>query len=281
MINCRNFYLSSLNYKYFFRLTPTNKNFERTERSSLFKLFLIHLDMPVPWGLYLQDPASPIAEGIYEVHNIIMFYLILVIFLVFYLALKINWKFNVHSNKFSYKYLIHGPELEFIWTCFPIVILLLIAFPSFVLLYVMDNVTDVSMTVKCIGYQWYWSYEYSDFVNSDGETIAFDSYTIPDDMLEFGQLRKLDVDNPLILPIDTHIRFVITAGDVIHNFAVPSLGIKMDATPGRLVQVSTIIQREGLYYGQCSELCGVSHSEMSIAIVAKDVLEFIESLKEM
>ena len=111
------------------------------------------------------------------------------------------------------------------------------------------------MTIKAVGHQWYWSYEYSDFVNEDGESIEFDSYMIPDSDLEDGQLRLLDVDNRVVLPVDTHVRFVVTGADVIHDFAVPSLGLKIDATPGRLNQVSVITEREGVYYGQCSELC--------------------------
>lgn len=110
------------------------------------------------------------------------------------------------------------------------------------------------MTIKAIGYQWYWKYEYSDFINDNGELIEFESYVIPDDLLEEGQLRLLDTDTSVVVPVDTHIRFVVTGADVIHDFAIPSLGIKVDANPGRLNQVSALIQREGVFYGQCSEL---------------------------
>lgn len=235
-------------------------------------------DMPRPWGLYLQDSASPIAEGILEVHDTVMFYLIIIICLVSYLLVTIIRVFK--DNRFSYKYLIHGSALEFIWTLFPIVILLLIAFPSFILLYLTDDVIDPAMTIKCIGYQWYWSYEYSDFINDSGETISFDSYMIPEEMLEFGQLRLLDVDARVVVPVNTHIRFIVTAGDVIHSFAVPALGVKVDGTPGRLLQISTIIQREGRFYGQCSELCGVGHSEMPIVIEAVSLPSFLDWLNE-
>lgn len=240
--------------------------------------FIVNNDVPKAWGLYLQDSASPIAEGITEIHDTIMFYIILILCLVFYLLITLLRTFN--NNKMSYKYLVHGSLLEFVWTLFPIVILTLIAFPSFILLYLSDDVIDPAMTVKCIGYQWYWSYEYSDFINDSGETISFDSYVIPDDMLEFGQLRLLDVDTRVVLPIDTHIRFIVTGGDVVHSFAVPALGIKLDATPGRLLQASTIIQREGRFYGQCSELCGVAHSEMPIAIDAVSLPAFLDWLNE-
>ena len=144
--------------------------------------------------------------------------------------------------------------------------LIAIAFPSFKLLYLLDEVIDPVITVKSIGNQWFWSYEYSDYVNDTGETIEFDSYMVPDSELEPGQLRLLEVDNRVILPVDTHIRFIVTARDVIHSFAVPSLGIKLDALPGRLNQTSVILNREGVFYGQCSELCGVLHYAMPIVI---------------
>lgn len=233
-------------------------------------------DVPTPWGMYLQDSASPIAEGILEVHDTVMFYLIIILILVGYLTYSII-KFN---NKISYKYLTHGSLLEFIWTLFPVIILLLIAFPSFILLYLTDDVIDPAMTIKCIGLQWYWSYEYSDFINDNGETISFDSYMIPEEMLEFGQLRLLDVDSRVVVPIDTHIRFIVTGGDVIHSFTVPALGFKVDATPGRLLQISTIILREGRFYGQCSEICGVAHSEMPITIEAVSLPKFLDWLNE-
>ncbi len=239
---------------------------------------IISNDVLTLWGIYLQDSASNVAEGILEVHDTIMFYVIIIFCLVTYLLTSIIISFK--NNKFSYKYLVHGSLLEFIWTLFLIFVLLLIAFLSFILLYLSDDVIDLAMTIKCIGYQWYWSYEYSDFINDSGETISFDSYMILDDMLEFGQIRYLDVDNRVVVLVDTHIRFVVTGGDVIHNFAVLALGIKIDGTLGRLVQVSTIIQREGLFYGQCSELCGVGHSEMLIAIEAVSLLSFLEWLNE-
>ena len=134
------------------------------------------------------------------------------------------------------------------------------------------------MTIKVIGLQWYWKYEYSDFVDSVGETIEFESYVIPDDMLEPGNLRLLDTDTSIVVPVDTHIRFVVTANDVIHCFTIPSLGMKVDATPGRLNQVSALIQRTGVYYGQCSELCGVNHGMMPIKLECVSIEDFIEWL---
>jgi cytochrome c oxidase subunit 2 len=142
----------------------------------------------------------------------------------------------------------------------------------------MDEVISPTMTVKVAGHQWYWSYEYSDFVSADGESIEFDSYMVPESDLELGQLRLLEVDNRVVVPVDTHIRFIVTGQDVIHDWAVPALGIKMDAVPGRLNQTSVIIQREGTYYGQCSEICGVYHAFMPIVVEAVSLEKYLSWL---
>lgn len=147
--------------------------------------------------------------------------------------------------------------LELVWTITPALILIAIAFPSFKLLYTLDEVIDPALTVKVTGHQWYWSYEFSDMLSESGSSIEFDSYTVPEADLEDGQLRLLDVTDRLIVPVNTHIRFIVTSTDVIHDWAVPSLGIKVDATPGRLNQTSALIEREGVFYGQCSEICGL------------------------
>lgn len=239
---------------------------------------MIWLDVPTPWGVRLQDSATPNQEGIHELYDHIMFYLALILGLVSYILYVIIKDFK--NNKFAYKYLRHGQTLEIIWTIFPAVILLLIAFPSFILLYLCDEVLTPAMTIKVVGLQWYWKYEYSDFVSETGETIEFESYIIPDDMLEEGQLRLLDTDTSIVVPVDTHVRFIVTANDVIHSFTVPSLGIKIDATPGRLNQVSALIQRTGVYYGQCSELCGVNHALMPIKVECVPIADFVEWLSE-
>ena len=240
---------------------------------------MLWLDVPTPWSMRLQDRATPKSEGIHELYDHIMFYLILILGIVSYMLYIIVKDYT--KNKFSHKYLRHGQTLEIIWTIFPSIILLLIAFPSFILLYLSDEVLTPAMTIKVIGLQWYWKYEYSDFVDNTGETLDFESYLVPDDMLESGDLRLLDTDNSLVLPVDTHIRFIVTANDVIHCFAVPSLGIKIDATPGRLNQVSTLIHRTGVFYGQCSELCGVNHALMPIKIKCVDIDNFLSYLSEM
>lgn len=239
---------------------------------------LIFNDVPTPWGVYFQNSATPNQEGIIELHDNIMFYLILILGLVSWILYSVIRTYS--KNPIAYKYIKHGQTIEIIWTILPAVVLLVIAFPSFILLYLCDEVISPAMTIKAIGLQWYWKYEYSDFINDSGETVEFESYLIPEDLLEEGQLRMLDTDTSIVCPVDTHIRFIVTSADVIHDFAVPSLGIKIDATPGRLNQTSALIQRTGVFYGQCSELCGVAHSAMPIKIEAVTLPEFLEWLNE-
>ena len=165
----------------------------------------------------------------------------------------------------------HNTILEIIWTVLPCVILLLIAIPSFSLLYAIEDFNVIESTIKVIGNQWYWSYEFP----GDGFEKTFDSVMISELDLENG-LRLLEVDNRLVLPIEKQIRLFITSTDVLHSWAVPSLGIKMDACPGRLNQVALWINRKGVYYGQCSEICGINHSFMPIVLQAVDETTFFE-----
>ena len=239
---------------------------------NLFNTF-ISFDAPEAWGIYFQDSASPQMEGLVELHDNIMYYLVLILFAVGWVLFSIVWNFIANKSPISHKYLNHGTLIELIWTITPAVILLLIAFPSFKLLYLMDEVNDPSMTVVAEGHQWYWSYQYPDFINSDDEFVEFDSYIVPDSDLEDGGLRMLEVDNRVIVPESTHIRFVVTSGDVI-----PSLAIKCDAYPGRLNQISIFANRTGVYYGQCSEICGILHSSMPIVIESKSIPDFLHWL---
>ena len=238
----------------------------------------IKLDAPTPWGIYFQDSATPQMEGLIELHDIIMYYLVIILFSVGWVLFSVIWNFNNNKSPISHKYLNHGTLIELIWTITPAIILILIAFPSFKLLYLMDEINDPSMTIIAEGHQWYWSYQYPDFLDSNDDLIEFDSYIVPDSDLEPGALRLLEVDNRVILPELTHIRILVTSGDVIHSFAVPSLGIKVDAYPGRLNEISLFINREGVYYGQCSEICGLLHSSMPIAIEAINPSKFINWL---
>ena len=245
----------------------------------LFNTF-INFDAPMPWGIYFQDSATPQMEGLVELHDNIMYYLVLILFAVGWILFSIIKNFASTKTQISHKYLNHGTLIELIWTITPAVILILIAFPSFKLLYLMDEVSDPSMSVLAEGHQWYWSYQYPDFLDSNDEFIEFDSYIVPESDLEEGTLRMLEVDNRVILPELTHVRFIITAGDVIHSFSCNSLGIKCDAYPGRLNQVSVFINREGVFYGQCSEICGILHSSMPIVIESVSLEKFLTWLEE-
>ena len=239
-------------------------------------------DAPTPWGIYFQDSATPQMEGLVELHDNVMFYLSIVLFTVGWILVSIVRKFtNAQSLTFlSSKYTSHGTSVELIWTIIPALILIFIAFPSFKLLYLMDEVSDPAMVVLAEGHQWYWSYQYPDFLNGEEEFIEFDSYLIPESDLEDGALRMLEVDNRVIIPELTHVRFVVTGADVIHSFACPALGIKCDAYPGRLNQMSVFVNREGIFYGQCSEICGILHSSMPIVIESISVEKFVSWVKE-
>lgn len=237
-------------------------------------LNIAHCDAPQRWQMIPQDPATPVMEGMIFFHNYLMFFMILIGILVFFMLYKILTTFTEDKvsipNKFT-----HSSLLEIVWTILPAGILLLIAIPSFTLLYSLDELVDPALTVKIIGHQWYWSYEYSDYATlKGGDTFSFDSYMKPTKDLVKGSLRLLEVDNRLILPTNTHIRILVTASDVIHSWAVPSFGIKVDGTPGRLTQGSLFIKRDGVYYGQCSEICGVNHGFMPIVIRVYSVSRF-------
>jgi cytochrome c oxidase subunit 2 len=242
-------------------------------------------------ALGFQDPASPIMEGIIDLHNHIMFYLVLILVFVLYMFFSILRDFyQPYTNPETLDDLklrqillkgnavVHGTLLEIIWTLTPSFILMLIAVPSFSLLYSMDEIIDPSLTLKAVGHQWYWSYEYSDYIQTKGSTLNFDSYMLPTEELKLGQTRLLEVDNATVLPVKTHIRVIVTATDVLHSWAVPALGVKIDAVPWRLNQVQLFIKREGVYYGQCSEICGVNHGFMPIAIKGVSMSKYLNWL---
>jgi cytochrome c oxidase subunit 2 len=223
-------------------------------------------DAPEPWQLGIQDPATPIIEGMLHFHNYLMLFLILIGLFVCWMLAQVIRFFNEDANPKAQKFT-HSSLLEIVWTILPAFVLLLIAIPSFALLYSLDELIDPVATVKIVGHQWYWSYEYSDYVTLEGgESLNFDSYMIATSDLTPGSFRLLEVDNRVILPVNTHIRLLITAADVLHSWAIPSFGMKIDACPGRLSQTSLFIKREGVYYGQCSEICGVNHGFMPIVV---------------
>jgi cytochrome c oxidase subunit 2 len=233
-------------------------------------------DAARPWQRGFQDPSTPIAEGIIRFHHDLMFVLVFVSAFVAWMMTRCVMHFNQASNPTPSK-VVHGTRIEVVWTIIPARILVTIAVPSFALLYSVDERVDPALTVKVVGHQWYWSYEYSDYVEGkDGNGRAFDSYMLPDDELTTGQLRLLEVDNRLVRPIDTHIRMIVTAADVLHAWAVPSFGVKIDACPGRLNQVSRFITRPGVFYGQCSEICGVNHGFMPISLNSFSIEKYLE-----
>jgi len=216
-------------------------------------------------ALGIQDRNSPIIEQLNFFHDHALLILILVTTLVGYLI------GTLFFNKLNNRFLLHGQTIEVIWTILPAIILLFIAFPSLRILYLLDEVNNPSISLKTIGHQWYWSYEYSDFSG-----IEFDSYIIPQNEINLDSFRLLDVDNRIILPINNQIRILVTATDVLHSWTVPSLGVKIDANPGRLNQTNFFINRPGLYFGQCSEICGANHSFIPIVIESIPTNHFIK-----
>nr|YP_010463333.1 cytochrome c oxidase subunit II [Rusicada privata]UUJ37861.1 cytochrome c oxidase subunit 2 [Rusicada privata]WCO87234.1 cytochrome c oxidase subunit 2 [Rusicada privata] len=212
----------------------------------------------------LQNSASPLMEQIIFFHDHTLIILIMITILVGYLMLSLFW------NKFINRFLLEGQMIELIWTILPAITLIFIALPSLRLLYLLDELNNPLITLKSIGHQWYWSYQYSDFHN-----IEFDSYMIPSNELQINSFRLLDVDNRIILPMNNQIRIMVTATDVIHSWTVPSLGVKVDANPGRLNQTNFFINRPGIFYGQCSEICGANHSFMPIVIESISIKNFI------
>lgn len=217
------------------------------------------------WGyLGFQDRASPLIEQLIFFHDHAIVVLILITTLVGYIITTLFF------NKFTNRFLLEGQTIEIIWTILPAIILIFIALPSLRLLYLLDEINNPRITLKTIGHQWYWSYEYSDFLQ-----VEFDSYMIPSNELPKDGFRLLDVDNRTVLPINTQIRVLITAADVIHSWTVPALGVKADAIPGRLNQISFLINRPGLFYGQCSEICGANHSFIPIVIERVSINSFL------
>uniref|UniRef100_UPI0030DFAA2C cytochrome c oxidase subunit II n=1 Tax=Pilargis verrucosa TaxID=1818081 RepID=UPI0030DFAA2C len=216
------------------------------------------------WGqLSFQDAASPIMTQLIAFHDHAMLLLTLVITVVGYASLALL------MNKFSCRYILEAQEIETIWTILPALTLLFLALPSLRLLYLMDEVSQPAITVKTIAHQWYWSYEYTDFAN-----LEFDAYMLPTEELQSNQFRLLEVDHRTILPMQTEVRMLITSADVIHSWAVPSLGVKVDAIPGRLNQIGCLSSRPGVFYGQCSEICGANHSFMPISVEFVDYNSF-------
>jgi cytochrome c oxidase subunit 2 len=244
-------------------------------------MFFLKFDAAEALQLSFQEPASPVMEEIINFHNEVMIYLTFVMIGVFWIMFESVREYSKSKKLIGHKFLIHGTWIEIIWTITPAFILILIAYPSFKLIYLIDEVIDAGITIKVVGHQWYWSYEYSDYADQDGASIEFDSYMIPESDLEAGDLRLLEVDNQLVVPTNTHVRVIITSADVIHCWAIPSLGVKLDAIPGRLNQTGFLANREGTFYGQCSEICGANHAFMPIVVKAVNIDEYCNVIEEL
>ena len=236
---------------------------------SFFTFFCV-CDAAINWQFGFQDPATPIADGIFRFHHDLMFVLILVVVFVSWVLFRVLVLFSNRGSLLPTAG-VHATFLEIIWTIVPAIILIVVAIPSFALLYSIDEVASPTITVKVVGHQWYWRYEYSDYdflfaCNGEEDGLCFDSYIVVTDDLMLGNLRLLEVDNRLVLPSSTHVRLIITAADVLHSWSIPSFGVKIDACPGRLNQVSIFIDRQGTFFGQCSEICGVNHGFIPIVV---------------
>ena len=233
---------------------------------------------PQPWQMDFRPSATPVMDDIIDFHNLLLVIEVLIVLFVLGLMVYICVKFNAKANPVPSK-TTHNVFLEVVWTVIPIIILIVITVPSVKLLVFMDKAPKekVEMTLKVIGHQWYWSYEYP-----DAGDLAFDSNIIPDEEIDAskGQIRLLEVDNRIAIPVDTTIRVLMTSDDVLHNWAIPAFGIKMDTVPGRINEawIRVPAARAGVYRGQCSELCGVNHGYMPIVIEAKSKQDFAKWL---
>lgn len=217
------------------------------------------------WQINFQEAASPVMQAFHDFHNILLYMCFIITGIICSLLAWVCFRYNKKANPNPSKFT-HNAVLEIIWTIIPVVIVISLLIPSIKLLYFANEVPESEMTIKIIGKQWYWTYGYDDESN-----ISFDSVLDPN-----GKLKLLDVDNKLVLPVDTNIRFLITGADVIHSWAVPAFGIKTDAVPGRINETWVRITKRGQYYGQCSELCGRDHGFMPISIEAVSKEDFVK-----
>ncbi|PKU22845.1 cytochrome c oxidase subunit II [Telmatospirillum siberiense] len=229
-------------------------------------------DQPKAWGIWMQEAASPTMHQITTLNTTITVIILFVLAFVFVLLGYVVVRFHASRNPTPAKWE-HNTPLEVAWTLIPVLILVVIAFPSFRLLYAMDRAKDADMTLKVTGHQWYWSYDYPD------QSVSFDANMVQEGDLKPGEPRLLATDNHIVLPVDTTIRIQTTADDVIHSWSVPSLGVKIDAFPGRLNETWVKIERPGFYFGQCSQLCGINHGFMPIEVEAVTKEQFTAWIK--
>jgi len=231
-------------------------------------------DQPKQWQLGFQDSASQSMTEIVSFHNNILLPIIIaisvfVLFLMIYTCIRFRASKNPNPSKTT-----HNVAVEVLWTLIPCLILIVMAVPSFQILYKQDTIPKVDLTIKAVGYQWYWGYEYPD------ENIIFESYMIKEEDLKENQPRLLTVDNELVVPVNKVVKVLITANDVLHAWALPSFGVKRDAVPGRINETWFKAEKVGTYYGQCSELCGIQHAFMPITVRVVTDEEYAKWLSE-
>ena len=239
---------------------------------SLFFIFIsfeLYGKQATDWQLSFQNPATDLMGSVVSLHNIILIVMALVTLFVLFLLFYVSFRFSAKRNPIP-STTTHNTVVEVLWTAIPIVILVVLAIPSFKLLYQQEKSENYDMTVKVIGHQWYWEYEYPDHGD-----FYFESYMVQEQDLEEGDLRLLTVDNPLVIPANKNIQILITAGDVLHSWAVPSMGLKTDAVPGRLNETWVNVKEPGIYRGQCSEICGSGHGFMPVVVKVLPEREFM------
>ena len=242
--------------------------------SSLFLAAEVLADQPKDWQLGFQNPASDGMRDIVNFHNnlllpIIIAISVFVLFLMLYACVRFRASANPNPSKRT-----HNVTVEILWTLIPCLILIVMAVPSFKILYKQDTIPKADLTIKAVGYQWYWGYEYPD------ENIIFDSYMIEEKDLKSDQPRLLSVDNEVVVPVNKVVKVLITANDVLHAWALPAFGVKRDAVPGRINETWFKAEKEGTYYGQCSELCGIKHAFMPITVKVVSDEDYQEWLSE-
>ena len=244
----------------------------------MFKLLLISCDSPAFWQTSLSEPASISMEGILLFNEHLTFLLIAILLFVGWIGFFTIHHYMEFSNKFNSNFT-HSKELEIVWTTIPALILLALATPSFTLLYAMDEISEPDLSLKILGHQWFWSYEISDFnsCSKQEQSLKYVCYMMVLDGLpktKQGYFRLLETNKRVILPTNTHLRLLVSAADVLHSWTIPSFGLKVDACPGRLNQLNLFIKRVGIFFGQCSEICGVNHGFMPIVVVSMPTLQF-------
>jgi cytochrome c oxidase subunit 2 len=244
------------------------------------------------YSQFLSDPASPSMEAIIFFFQDTLSFVYVIGFFVFWILLRCIWIFYDDYNYFLgynkkkyyfYKILFyakgikHFPNIEFIWTIIPALILIIIGIPSFSLLYFVEQFREPTIVLRVEGHQWYWHYHLHEVTPGIGCDYSFDSYMVSEDLLKLGQLRLLEVNSKLILPIDTHLQIVTASVDVLHCWSVPALGVKLDCCPGRLNETALFIKRSGIFYGQCSEICGMNHAFMPIVVKAVTMVDYVSN----